>query len=724
MKIIINEFSTGIKVVGTADNWHSQGFTENYLNKTVDKVPSAIELAIANKLFSVAEGGALEKPSLIAREIQDEQGEWSVVSVVTRAVDEGNRPLPTYRYFFSSGLGKISFILRWWIEHRPIFNPYDVKYPGDEIECEVENIEIPTTNFEDLLNNNIPIIFPSNRTVNELIISAIAERVSEKSNQLVAWAYRVMALETSNSFQIIFPANEQSEEVLRRVLSQKSNMNNVVQDESAIKKAISLLSQNKVKPEHLKTIEDALANPAIDDKYWRSMFDSQGAGDALKQGNYGHSMIRLLTLQAMVLPETLLPFLKWLMAKEKKTDNYDISGDFQSKIVKYQCPNLSDRIYEGVVSIIPELLIDNDLLISLVWFLKSKTLCWGSEYHKNVQCDLEHDFAYLKQCSRNRKYENIIFVEQKKWKNIYDDIVPCYAYSRFRKKKEYQVLGILFEKIGSYQISALFYHVSLGYVPPDVFSNLKGADRYGKHIENEVYGLTVKKQLNLAEKFWYKELLGENEMRLPIFTFIFIICYVIGWFGGFWSNKYIFSNAEKSMNVASKHLSDELNKGDDELNKGDDGIKEVRENLIAFFSNSEELADEKNADLSDSLACIVDPKSDVKFCGVSKDKLVVAVNKFSDTEKGIKAIKNEMLKIKNEDTKVNYTETESVDYIAGKLGIGSQQLQNLSGADKKKTAYRIYKYQEDQGISPPSGILDKKTQDQILKPIKPIANSQ
>ncbi|UAJ72052.1 hypothetical protein IQE94_13195 [Synechocystis sp. PCC 7339] len=508
MKIIINEFSTGIKVIGSAHKWHSQGFTENYLNKTVDKVPPVIELAIANKLLSVAEGGALEKPSLIAREIQDDQGEWSVVAVVTRALDEGNRPLPTYRYFFSSGLGKISFILRWWSQLRPIFNPYDVKYPGDEIECEVENIEIPTTNFEDLLNNNnYPIIFHSNKKVSELIINAVAERIAKKNDQLVAWAYNVTALETINSFQVIFPSSEKSEEVLQKFLSRRSSINNVVQDESAIKKAISLLSQNKIKPEHLKTIENALGNPAIDDKYCRSMFDSQGASEAIKQGNYGHSMIRLLTLQAMMLPETLLSFLNWLAKRGKQKEQYDISNDFQAKVLGHGLklyPKIEDKIYRGTQIIILTVKDNDELIETAARLLTFNHGVWCHVYRSNFQDEFE---SVIK---GKLRWDH-------QWTRIASDIRGKPGID-----KDYLRIAKLFVEIKDPVPAALFYYLGCGLIPRWLFNDLAHFRTNQHYIK--IYGFSIQREISSLEYVWLSLIkLGKTIMPVYLFTPLLII---------------------------------------------------------------------------------------------------------------------------------------------------------------------------------------------------------
>ena len=46
--IEIHEFSTGIEIIGTSNNWKPGGFTDNYLNSTLQFVPISVQNAIHN----------------------------------------------------------------------------------------------------------------------------------------------------------------------------------------------------------------------------------------------------------------------------------------------------------------------------------------------------------------------------------------------------------------------------------------------------------------------------------------------------------------------------------------------------------------------------------------------------------------------------------------------------------------------------------------------------
>ena len=108
----IHEFSTGITPEQLADGrWVSRGFTGRYMNSTLKEIPYAVERAIANKDFAVAEGASSQEPTTIGRQVD----EWSVIAIVTRGQDEKGRGASFYRYFLTKsnqGLFKLLSLLK------------------------------------------------------------------------------------------------------------------------------------------------------------------------------------------------------------------------------------------------------------------------------------------------------------------------------------------------------------------------------------------------------------------------------------------------------------------------------------------------------------------------------------------------------------------------------------------------------------------------------------
>ena len=112
-------------------------------------------------------------------------------------------------------------------------------------------------------------------------------------------------------------------------------------------------------------------------------FKGRGADKALKQGIYSADMVRLLTLKAMIIPETLPEFLVWINKEGKQQESKEVSNTFQAEMKKSlnqfseSETNLTHRVYQGVTSIIPELIKQPQLLDPVVWLLSSDKGLWG-----------------------------------------------------------------------------------------------------------------------------------------------------------------------------------------------------------------------------------------------------------------------------------------------------------------------------------------------------------
>ena len=155
--IKIYEFSTGIDLQGTSDNWWSSKFT-GYMNNTLGYIPEAVQDAISDALFDVAEGKATDKPAIIGREVEKQGDAWSVIAVVTAAKDEKGRTISVYRYFLTQGKGKLGDLVWWYFgdAKKPIFDPFNKPsdyYPYKIYPTKEQNIEklLKTDNFQELL---------------------------------------------------------------------------------------------------------------------------------------------------------------------------------------------------------------------------------------------------------------------------------------------------------------------------------------------------------------------------------------------------------------------------------------------------------------------------------------------------------------------------------------------------------------------------------------------
>jgi hypothetical protein len=339
--IQIQEFSTGIRYQADPDGtWVSLGFTGQYINVTDPNIPEEIIRAIANKDFSVAERG--RDPAIIGREIVGANGgSWSVIAIVSQGKDEKGRSASFYRFLWCEGLNLASIIE--WINnyqrkyHRqPVFNPVEqtgtIDYQISRHEHSRSSIDVAT------LPDPLPILLkPEDQHHNLSEIHALA--VAKANGQQISWAVNAEALEKPWNFMVIKAASDRAYQIFQKSIDNKPReIAPAAFDEQALKSAIkSLMGSSIVKPEAIRTFMEALGTTQISDTYWNSLFDGQGAQNALDQNIYSPQMVRLLTLKLIAIPDFLEEYLKWIeiediFSRKGANDRIVASLEFQSKI--------------------------------------------------------------------------------------------------------------------------------------------------------------------------------------------------------------------------------------------------------------------------------------------------------------------------------------------------------------------------------------------------------
>ena len=256
----IHEFSTGIQAERTPDGgWVSRGFTGQYINRTLDPIPTTVENAIRNRDFAVAEGASRDNPAIIGREVSDGTENWSVIAVVTRGGDDRGRSASMYRYFLCEGAGNLWQILAWIESERQggrmsVFDPFETKYIGQPNQFSAPNQHQTPVRSElrQLLINDAPVIVPFGKECTTWILNQMATEKARASNQLVAWAFQVEALEQPRGFLVIQPASEKAQELLQRAMASTPQYTAPIAREYEIKSAFKgLISRDKVKPEQV-----------------------------------------------------------------------------------------------------------------------------------------------------------------------------------------------------------------------------------------------------------------------------------------------------------------------------------------------------------------------------------------------------------------------------------------------------------------------------------------
>jgi hypothetical protein len=105
--------------------------------------------------------------------------------------------------------------------------------------------------------------------------------------------------------------------------------------EQEINTAIKGLTRRaNLKSEHILILENALASPDVNDQIWDKYLNGNNTKMALKEGIYTAEMIKLLTLRAIIFPQTLPEFLTWINKPKKKEEFLQTSANFQEEILK------------------------------------------------------------------------------------------------------------------------------------------------------------------------------------------------------------------------------------------------------------------------------------------------------------------------------------------------------------------------------------------------------
>jgi hypothetical protein len=496
----IHEFSTGITPDGTRDSWVSKGFTGGYMNCT-GEIPHAVKRAIANQWFEVSPNPDINDPAIIGFVVD----EWAVVAVVIQARDDTSRSFSAYRYFWAEGKEEsLSKIVAWLNneisrDRMPVFNPFENRTSPNLS-------EVPPADFDEVrvtelvtANTSTPLIFDPSSDNLLSYIDCIACKKAEVSGQPTSWAYNVRALERPEVFQVILPTNNQALELIKKTIATRpKQVVSMTIDEQALKTAIKgLVDRATIKPEqwlifiqNLALVDETFADKNKSTNYWNKLFDGQGATNAIKDKIYTEQMVRLLTLRAIALPETLPDLLKWLKIGAKNSEYGNLSLEFQGQIrnLLYE-DDLKAQIMVGGRNLIEEVLTEDITVKATAIFLSDVKSIWAKyrlEYAKDLKNDLEilgeEQTTYRKQGQTQTTFNyNFSKGMQRYWQPY-----------RIKPNTDYAVLAELFIDLKDYQLAACFHQLSKGYVPDNLFTaafpGYKGSKNFhGLRIRQEGY---------------------------------------------------------------------------------------------------------------------------------------------------------------------------------------------------------------------------------------------
>ncbi len=565
--IEIHEFSTGIIPEILPDGkWISRGFkVGEYMNLTLPQVPHSIGRVIANKGFEVGKDRNSKEPTFVGRvvlSISSGEPDYSVVAVVISGQDEYGRSTSFYRYFFCAGKDNIWQILDWINTQQQqgidlIFNPSETKEIGKPNQHQVTRkpeINLPT-DWQNWLNTQtLPVIIPSELSDLQ-IINKMAE--FKANSQPISWVYNVEAVERPEQFIIIHPANLEVAASLTEIQTKMMEISptNVSKniDEAAIETAIKgLISGSKIKQEWIENLILKLQDGQVRSEYLNNLFDNLGASNAVKQGNTNVQMVRLLTLRAIFIPETLLEYLHWLNISgdgKKENEKQKISLQLQSQLRNYQ-KLLEPLIVGGANRAFYQILEKKISVTAFGWLLKTQGSFWSAYSHKikqQVRQDLEYLGNSLLNKTLGQEADELVYGSE-----IWQKLIS-WLKSRRYPCNYYQPFANLFSQLPDYELAAYFYQVSNGKVPKEIFTT--GFPKLKYTYETIIFGLTVQKELAFSD---YITLLFRKYGRPVAVTVLVMVSHGLFFALGYQVGKFNNGNIAKQETIEYPLTSEEI----------------------------------------------------------------------------------------------------------------------------------------------------------------------
>ena len=493
----IYEFSTGIVPDFDSDGrWFSRRFTGNYMNVSVPggTIPHEVQRAIANELFSVVEGEE-DNPAIVGRVVPGST-DYSVVALATLGRDEINRPIAVYRYFLCEGQYNLWKILAWFRHYYqqygklPTFNPGDIRQQGDYFTPPTDSRPNMTLDATDkkLIAKDIPIVIRGQRDFQQVHILAM-NKVG-RVNQPVSWAYNVEGLEKPNRFVIIHAASNDAYKQIKAKISpsqQQLQLANVgVHDEKALESAMkNITTSGRVKEQHAQVIAQVINNHQVTEQHWQQLFKAQGADSAGKVSSA--PMARLLTLRAMVIPDSLPHLLRWIDLKQNKSYK-ETFLEFQSELYHQVEPllqqpeeahqvgtsdhaptKLDNKLADGLIVVLDQMMQNNCQPETVVELLQGENSAWKNCFQSLTE-NITQDFAHIAKITEQDRARIQHKIDSQQLVNelrcnpvIWERLLAKY------KLDYYLPLATFFQELEKWDLASFFYQISQGKVPDKTF---------------------------------------------------------------------------------------------------------------------------------------------------------------------------------------------------------------------------------------------------------------
>lgn len=552
----IHEFSRELINITEKDGKYvSGGFGSEIANATYP-VPDKIKEAIIRSDLSINDNypPLQQQFALLAKEID----EYAILAVAIGEHDDKGRPLIVYRYFWlekpqdnnsNDNIDGIGTLILWWRDSKqPKFNfQNDSNFNNLKFNTLVRTKKEVYTrsqqNFGAISTENIaeiksyPYIVVNNPESNNsyLKLHYLALHLQKELKKPLSWAWNVSFLDNPKHFTIIYCSNKHAYEQItselqkhQKMLTQlfknqtenNSSINNLEnqielpppQDlEVKLKQILLDFPINDINDENPKVQKLLLFLDQHTIRYFNpeNIIDKQRQSSKLSQNEPFHSTVIYRAILVLLGFEDLYEWLNWL--NETSKINFDKSLQVQNIIVELSRRNAYYQIKELVFDNISNLLLQCSALrvtskkYKLIHeLLLQSSSIWSSYFKPYTQLFI---FNLINNTSDS------LFNEHQFFQQLYSDLRK-YKNSRENQLtpllKHYYSLALLIKKLGNNSLSALFYQLSEGAVPKEVYYR----------TDVQIIPLARKQTIHPVRKIG--SFIRENGLIITILLFIFV----------------------------------------------------------------------------------------------------------------------------------------------------------------------------------------------------------
>ena len=457
----------------------SRGYNKEIGNYDI-AVPQKIRDAVTDNKFRINDSYPpyLDNIALIGRQIDN----YSILAVATSGIDDGNRPLVAYQYYWlekdrenEDGLGQL---LEWWYQQNQPCN--ELTNISNYSRTKSKKLDQKWINRQYKLITKKPFIvnnktFENNSFPSVIEIHELAKKLRKDYKSPLTWAWNITSLDYPESFTLICSADEKSYQwivfnikayspIQESFIS--SNANKLPREKSSIKNALKNVAKNSKFEKNLKFLAEKLEE---EDSYkweWDTILEK-----ALLKNSQDNSGVRYRSLLLILMPtKEIDEHIQLLMQKgnlKKRNQLIETQQKFLEIIKENQLEKADNLINENIDNIIEKLLINcielNDkssqgkLYLQWIQWLLTKNNFWKIklfDYGKELI-----DYLLLE----NKKYhDDFLFKEVK---NIISD-------SQRTPDEKYKILADIFAISRQYTLAGLLYQISLGFVPKDIYRQI------------------------------------------------------------------------------------------------------------------------------------------------------------------------------------------------------------------------------------------------------------